>query len=876
MTDIFISYSRRDKAFVRALFSALGRFNRTAWIDWEDIAPAVEWEQSIYKGIENGNKFVFIISPDSVDSPYCLDEINHAIKHSKQFVPVLCRDTDLGQLHPEVSKFQIISFCGESSFEFALEKLLEAIDADLEHSKLYTRLKLRAEEWKKSNQHGSFLLRGTELASAEQWLLDSTNKSPKPSELHKSYIASSQDMQRQETQKWKDLFDEAHRQRVEAKKNEIKALCKSSEALFESGQFFDALVEGFKAGKEFKNSEWSQSEPEIHNQVISALHQAFQSVSECNRLVGHSTTVWNLSFSSNGTFASCDNDGVINIWNLDGTLIQTIEAHTDCISSIAFNRSGQILASASEDRSIKLWSTDGQLIFIFEEHKAEVGCVCFSPDGTLIASIDEDGIIKIWQINGTVLHSFKGHKIGNAISFSPNGKSLASGASHPKDKTLKIWDLNGTLQNSIELENGAARIRFHPEGQQLVAAGGNNAVVVKLDDLSVSKLPTEKWQIASDICFSQDGSLIVFSDSDGNLNVFKDKTLVQRLRQTCSITAVCFSPDGEQIISAGIDGVLRLWRLENILTKIFDGYREHKFYGLSFSPNGNTVATGNNDGAVRLWTRNGDLIKVLDGQQGRVEKVYFSPDGKKLASSSSDDETIFIRSSGGTPITKINYGNRVWDISFSPNSELIASAGADAIVKLWQLDGTLVRTFQGDTNQYIYSVCISPDGQNIAAGTSNRRIHVWDITGNLLTTLKGHARAVMSVSFSPNGQYLVSGCRDNTVKLWSREGKLINTLQGHSNFVWCVCFSADGQVIASASFDKTVKLWRLDGSLITTLRGHTEAAWNVAFSPNGQVLVSTGRDNKVIAWRWNLGLEELLEYSYDWLKNHLKLNPCKS
>lgn len=521
MTDIFISYSRRDKAFVRALFSALSKFNRTVWIDWEDIAPAVNWEQSIYKGIENGNKFIFVISPDSIISPYCLDEINYAIKHDKQLVPVLCRDTNLEQLHPEVAKFQIISFCGESSFEFALEKLLEAIDTDLEHAQIYTRLKLRAEEWNRSNQHQSFLLRGAELATAEQWLLDTTNKNPKPSELHKSYITASQDVQRQETQRWKELYDEAQKRRIEAEKNEIKALCKSSEALFQSGQFFDALIEGFKAGIEFKNLEWSGSEPEIHNQLVSALQQAIYSVRECNRLVGHTTAVWGLSFSPNGTLASGDNDGIMNIWRADGTLIQTIEAHTDCINSIAFHPSSQILASASEDCTVKLWNVEGKLIYTFTAHDSDVGCVSFNPDGTVIASIDDGGIIKLWRLDGTVLQSFKGHEFGNVVCFSPDGKLLASGVYRPSDMTLKLWDLDGNLQKEIQLEQGASKLSFHPDGGFLAVTGGTNAMLIRLDDLSINKLPTEKWQLASNICFSPDGSLIVYSDSDGNLNLLE-------------------------------------------------------------------------------------------------------------------------------------------------------------------------------------------------------------------------------------------------------------------------------------------------------------------------------------------------------------------
>ncbi|HEY9668311.1 MAG TPA: toll/interleukin-1 receptor domain-containing protein [Coleofasciculaceae cyanobacterium] len=83
MTDIFISYSRRDKAFVRALNEALKHLNRTTWVDWRDIAPAVEWEKSIYEGIERAKKFVYVISPDSVASKYCDDEVNHAVRHRK-------------------------------------------------------------------------------------------------------------------------------------------------------------------------------------------------------------------------------------------------------------------------------------------------------------------------------------------------------------------------------------------------------------------------------------------------------------------------------------------------------------------------------------------------------------------------------------------------------------------------------------------------------------------------------------------------------------------------------------------------------------------------------------------------------------------------
>jgi len=51
MTSLFVSYSRKD-------------------IDWEDIPPTVEWWKEIEKGIEESGVFLFLISPDSVNSKY--------------------------------------------------------------------------------------------------------------------------------------------------------------------------------------------------------------------------------------------------------------------------------------------------------------------------------------------------------------------------------------------------------------------------------------------------------------------------------------------------------------------------------------------------------------------------------------------------------------------------------------------------------------------------------------------------------------------------------------------------------------------------------------------------------------------------------------
>ena len=94
MADIFISYSRKDKEFVRRLYEALKRRDREAWVDWEDIRPAEEFMQAIYSAIEGADTFTSVVTPDSVASVPCGLETAHAASHNKRMVPIVAREVN--------------------------------------------------------------------------------------------------------------------------------------------------------------------------------------------------------------------------------------------------------------------------------------------------------------------------------------------------------------------------------------------------------------------------------------------------------------------------------------------------------------------------------------------------------------------------------------------------------------------------------------------------------------------------------------------------------------------------------------------------------------------------------------------------------------
>jgi DNA repair exonuclease SbcCD ATPase subunit len=192
MADIFISYSRKDKEFVRTLHQALSQSQRDAWVDWEDIPVTAEWWKEIEAGIEGADTFIFIISPDSVASKVCYQEIEHAAKLNKRLFPIVRREGfAIEQVHEALQRHNWLFFRKEDDFDPAFETLIRAVDTDLDYVRTHTRLLVKAIEWDDGGRNDGLLLRGGGLAAAEQWLRQSEGKAPQPTEQHKNYITKS-------------------------------------------------------------------------------------------------------------------------------------------------------------------------------------------------------------------------------------------------------------------------------------------------------------------------------------------------------------------------------------------------------------------------------------------------------------------------------------------------------------------------------------------------------------------------------------------------------------------------------------------------------------------------------------------------------------
>jgi WD40 repeat protein len=464
------------------------------------------------------------------------------------------------------------------------------------------------------------------------------------------------------------------------------------------------------------------------------------------------------------------------------------------------------------------------------------------------------------------------------IAVSPDGKTLAvaglGGAG------LRFFDAQTYEQigEPVDVPTGPFGLKevvglaYSPDGETLAFVTGFDfgaSGYIRVIDVQTRQVLAEASAFASDVAFTEDGSLLVLTEyfAYGSIWVtFRDSTTLTTVGSPIQLgvggahadlyraayadvyraTPFALTRDGGSVVTASADGVLAWWDLrsreQTRALEIAAGY--HAF---ALSPDGRTAVVGI-DGGIQLVDRSGKVRTANGILAGEPVWLLFSPDGETVVSTGLDGAVTLWDAESATPrATLRGHSASVGQPVYSPDGATLYTASDDGTAIAWDVDGnrrlgrpfTFTHDRAPDPLFDRHPGRFSPDGRLIAVGLKEEGIRLWDAgelrpAGAPLLETGGEVKAL---AFSPDGRTLAAVTLDGKATLWDVASRSLRQGPfdvGPSQAVG-VSFSADGTMLATAGGDG-VNLWNVANGAALGRIGDGRRADDVAFSPTRPLL----------------------------------------
>jgi WD40 repeat protein/type II secretory pathway component PulM len=746
MADVFISYSRKDKDFVRRLGDGLIAHDRAAWVDWIDIPLTAEWQQEILRNIEAADNFIFVISPDSVISPNCQKEIEHAAANNKKMLPLFYRPVPDTSVPEILNRFQRLEFDDPIHFAEKLNSLITALDTDLPWTQAHTRLLTRAKEWERMGVESSFLLRGKDLRDAEQWMARSSDRQPKPTTLQSQYILASRQaanriqriiigavavafliavslaiyafLQKNFAQRQTQL---AQTNEAEAKKQRKAADDNAAEAIRQKNTAQENEAEAVRQ-KGIAQDETAKAI--LQANITNARRMATESLYRFGYNLEDLAISGALALESLQAYPTTEGMKALSqVLRLIPASPQVIpKAHHGIIESLAFSSDGHWMASGGGE--VRLWDISDQM----KPHalqppqpvplRAPIKTLAFTADGRWLAA-GSDGAVCIWDIRtGKPIEVIRHGYVVRSLAFSPDGEYLA---------TTTYGEGTG---------RGVRLFRKSPQQWEEVKPFPQG------DGPSVS------------VYFLKDGALAV-ADRSGVwiTHPGSSDNHDYKMTEAGPCFALSLSEDRSTLIALCEKGIaiaaLKNEAYEFSTTFPVEAHNSSvSEFRISVSSTGDFIAVDDIIYAARSGTKN----LLLTGSSC-CGSVAFRPDGRAVAGGTRDAQessiSLWPTEQGNQSLRVRGAAEKVAGLSISPDETLLASVGETGAITLFDISrpDRIRQVKEGKVGPGLKSVAFGPDGRLLTVTAEDHVFFLEARTLKIVATysLSGESAVALSV-----------------------------------------------------------------------------------------------------------------------------------
>ncbi|MEQ1747128.1 MAG: caspase family protein, partial [Saprospiraceae bacterium] len=537
--------------------------------------------------------------------------------------------------------------------------------------------------------------------------------------------------------------------------------------------------------------------------------------------------IQNICFSHDGAnFLAGNCSGELAFFNLKGKRVRSFPGGEASIMEVAVSKTGKYVASCDNKGVIRVYENNGTLLYELEGHGGKPAeTIEFTPNERFLVSGGHDKLATVWDLSDGSLHSTLGphNTLVRSIAISSDGEIIATAG--PKEKVTRLWTLDGDLLDSITTYYANEILFFPGDTSFVIAPLEKGAIEYALNGEEIYTFTNESSPVTSVgfSPFSPDSLFIVTGGESRHLRVWDVANgdampvTVDPLSlpfQGTNNAPAAFYPDVSLLLAGHAGDSLYIYDLYTYDEYAFKKPASSSTAALAWG--GAYFAISDYNGGVQLWTgdedsEEGNLIMEWDKRipSNYVSSLEFSGDGEYILTAMSrdwvpsvriiiDNKTKQPRDGNGLPATLRRrdnfevvrtYGTTCNQAVISPDGKYVATnEGKEHGLSLFDFE-TGEEKFHISLTEGARVICLafSTDGRKIAVGGSDNLVTEYDLGGNLVQEYDAHYSAIRSVAYSPLGDYLITGSSDNTAKIWdTKTGKEIVSLMAVGEEDWLV------------------------------------------------------------------------------------------
>jgi WD40 repeat protein len=151
-------------------------------------------------------------------------------------------------------------------------------------------------------------------------------------------------------------------------------------------------------------------------------------------------------------------------------------------------------------------------------------------------------------------------------------------------------------------------------------------------------------------------------------------------------------------------------------------------------------------------------------------------------------------------------------MAFSPDHAKLITASADRSIKLWDLEGALIRSFNHHT-EAVHTLAVRPRSGGspleCASGSDDRTVRIWQpAIGRMVRIIRGHDGPIFATGYAPDGSALYSAGKEGVLrKLDVDSDEILAEKRVSTDVIYSLAIAPCGQRIAIGDWSGRVKIW---------------------------------------------------------------------